>query len=66
MCCGDKLIAITADFHAHLNRAKSIACSHRDALFGHLANQQAVHDQALVETACNISSFGTCSDLQSW
>ena len=48
------------------NSAKNNARSHRYALFGHLANQQAIHDQALVETACNISSFGTCSVLQSW
>ena len=40
---------------------------HCDALFGHLAaNQKAVNDQALVENACNISSFGICSVLQSW
>ena len=35
--------------------------SHYDALLGHLANQQATNYQALVETACNISSFGICS-----
>jgi len=44
-----------------------IMCSHHDALFGHLANQKAINDQALVETACNISSFGIYySVLQSW
>jgi len=48
------------------NCAKSITRSHCDALFGHLANQQATNDQALVETACNISSFGISSFLQSW
>ena len=39
------------------NHSKSIAHSHCDALFGHLANQQAINDQALVETTCKISSL---------
>ena len=40
------------------NRVQSIAHSHFVVLFGHLANQQAINDWALVETGCNISSFG--------
>ena len=43
------------------NCAKSIKRSHCDALFGHIANQQAINDHALIETTCNISSFGICS-----
>ena len=49
------------------NRTTDVARSHCDALFGHLAiNKQAINDQMLVETACNIYSFSICSVLQSW
>jgi len=48
-----RLLLLLISMHS---RAKSIKHSHCDALFGHLANQQAINDQALVETACNISS----------